>query len=234
MINRDKIQVAILTDGISTGIRIFEKLDSIKDIDLHILICNNNRQNPIKMVMFFLGYFFLRLKVSLKIAVIKCFFKGRIRIFFTNLKSPIALKYLEKKKYDIGIHDSSIIYTNDIISKFSKGILNSHIGLLPRYRGRCVMEWSIYEKSPTGITVFYIDDGIDTGKDIVIREEVSVLECGSIEEAKNKLFGLAPEFYQKAVESELKGNPHLINDGSGPRFYVMSKKLRNEISKYFS
>ena len=95
------------------------------------------------------------------------------------------------------------------------------------------MEWSLYENNPTGITVFYIDEGIDTGKEIVVREEVSVKECANIDEAKNKLFSLAPEFYAKAIKNEMLGLPHQINDGSGPRFYVMSNKLKKQVGKYF-
>ena len=43
------------------------------------------------------------------------------------------------------------------------GTLNPHYGLLPRYRGMNVTEWSIYHDDPVGVTVHAVDPGIDTG-----------------------------------------------------------------------
>lgn len=67
-----------------------------------------------------------------------------------------------------------------------------------------------------------------------MREEVPVSDCGSIAEAKTKLFGLAGVFYAKAPQAELRGEPHLINDGSGLRFYMMSKKRLAEVEQLFA
>lgn len=227
------LKVAVLSDGISFGIKIFQRLTLIDGIDAYLCLCNNQNQNKILYFIRTIGCIVLRFSVRQKILVVYSFIKGRIFFLCSGLKSEAGMKKIKKECFDIGCHDAGIIYTKQIISLFDKGMLNSHIGLLPRYRGRCVMEWSIYEKNPTGITVFYMDEGIDTGREIVVREEVSVKDCHSIDEAKTRLFSLAPEFYAKAVVNELAEVPHLINDGSGPRFYVMSNKLKKEVNKYF-
>ena len=44
------------------------------------------------------------------------------------------------------------------------GTINCHAGKLPFYRGRNVLNWAIINgESEFGITVHFIDDGIDTG-----------------------------------------------------------------------
>lgn len=53
------------------------------------------------------------------------------------------------------------------------GTINPHYGLLPRYRGMNVAEWSIYHDDPVGVTIHAVDSGIDTG-DILLRESVPV------------------------------------------------------------
>lgn len=228
-----KLKIAVLSDGISTGSKIYRQLSEIDGIDVFLILCNNHKMRKISYIARTFGAIALHLPLRMKFKILKNICCGNVIFLLYGLKDPVSLKKLQSEDFDIGIHDSEIIYTKNLISKFKRGILNSHIGLLPRYRGRCVMEWSIYEGSPTGITVFYIDEGIDTGREIVIREEVSVKDCKNISEAKTKLFNLAPEFYAKAVKNELEGKEHLLNDGSGPRFYVMSNKLKAEVEKYF-
>ena len=48
-----------------------------------------------------------------------------------------------------------------------------HYGLLPRYRGMNVTEWSIYYDDPVGVTVHAVDPGIDTGE-ILLQETLTV------------------------------------------------------------
>lgn len=67
-----------------------------------------------------------------------------------------------------------------------------------------------------------------------MREEIPVSDCSSVAEAKAKLFGLVGVFYAKALQAELRDEPRLINDGSGPRFYVMSKKRLAEVEQLFT
>lgn len=50
------------------------------------------------------------------------------------------------------------------------GIINCHAGKLPFYRGRNVLNWALINgEKEFGITVHYIDEGVDTG-DIILQE----------------------------------------------------------------
>lgn len=140
------------------------------------------------------------------------------------LDHPASISKLAARSFDVGLHKTGNIYRQETIDCFRLGILNAHIGLLPKYRGRCVMEWSLLQGDPTGISVFFIDTGIDTGPRIVFSEEVDVSKRTSIADAKNYLFNLDAGFYRRAID--LLNSDSLTyrnNDGSGRRYYVMSK-----------
>jgi methionyl-tRNA formyltransferase len=135
-------------------------------------------------------------------------------------------------KLDVGLHKAGVIYRDATIKAFRLGILNPHIGLLPAYRGRNVMEWSLLEGRPVGITVFFIDSGIDTGPRIVLREEVDISHCKSVAEARQYLFDLDAPFFRRALERlRLEGPEYEVNDRSGRRYYVMSKLFQGVVEK---
>lgn len=95
-----------------------------------------------------------------------------------------SIDTLKKLRLDVGLHKAGVIYRDVTIDIFRLGILNHHIGILPAYRGRSVLEWSILQGDPVGITVFVIDAGIDTGPRILMSEEVDISGCKSVTEGK--------------------------------------------------
>ena len=137
---------------------------------------------------------------------------------------PETVSRLKELRLDVGLHKSGNIYRRDTIACFRHGILNAHIGILPKYRGRSVVEWSLVQGDPTGISVFFLDEGIDTGKRIVLSETVDVSHCRNVAEAKQYLFDLDATFYRRALALLQQEEPAFqSNDGSGRRYYVMSK-----------
>ena len=61
------------------------------------------------------------------------------------------------------------ILKKDLYSHPPLGTINCHAGKLPFYRGRNILNWAlINDETEFGITVHYIDDGVDTG-DIILQ-----------------------------------------------------------------
>lgn len=86
------------------------------------------------------------------------------------------------------------IFKKHLIQLPSLGIINCHAGKLPEYRGRNILNWAlINDEKEFGITVHYVDEGIDTG-DIILQKifkiddsdtyksllEVAYSQCGEI------------------------------------------------------
>lgn len=66
------------------------------------------------------------------------------------------------------------IIKQDLISLAPLGFINCHAGELPFYRGRNVLNWALINgESRFGVTVHYIDEGIDTG-DIILQRYQSI------------------------------------------------------------
>lgn len=63
------------------------------------------------------------------------------------------------------------IVRRPIIEHLNGRIINLHISLLPWNRGADPNLWSFLENTPKGITIHYIDPGLDTG-DIIIQKEI--------------------------------------------------------------
>lgn len=61
------------------------------------------------------------------------------------------------------------IFRNEIINLPPLKTINCHAGKLPFYRGRNILNWAlINDEKEFGITVHYVDEGIDTG-DIILQ-----------------------------------------------------------------
>lgn len=158
--------------------------------------------------------------------------KGSLRLFANRrliflrgpLHDPKSVDTLKKLNLDVGLHKAGVIYRDVTIAAFRLGILNHHIGILPAYRGRSVLEWSILQGDPVGITVFFIDTGIDTGARILLSEEVDISSYRSVTEAKQYLFSLDKVFFRRALALLSEDNQAFqLNDASGRRYFVMSK-----------
>ena len=61
----------------------------------------------------------------------------------------------------------------EVIKIPRKGCINLHPALLPFNRGQYPNVWSIIDGTPSGVTIHYIDEGIDTGE-IIAQKEVLV------------------------------------------------------------
>jgi methionyl-tRNA formyltransferase len=67
------------------------------------------------------------------------------------------------------------ILKKDILDLFPRKAINLHISLLPYNRGAYPNIWSFIEDTPKGVTIHYLDEGIDTG-DIIVQQWVNFNE----------------------------------------------------------
>lgn len=65
------------------------------------------------------------------------------------------------------------IIKEPILNITKLGIINFHPSLLPYGRGKNPNFWAIVEEEPFGVTLHFIDEGIDTGE-ILFRKEIKI------------------------------------------------------------
>src|SRR5271163_1696817 len=59
----------------------------------------------------------------------------------------------------------------DVLDVPRLGTLNAHFSLLPKYRGAAPVQWSLVRgEKTTGVTLFWLDEGMDTGPVQAMRE----------------------------------------------------------------
>jgi methionyl-tRNA formyltransferase len=85
-----------------------------------------------------------------------------------------------------------------------------HPSLLPRHRGASAINWAIIQgDAKTGLTIFWVDAGIDTGP-VLLQKEVAIGPDDTVTSLYfNHLFPLGVEAMVEAVE--------LVKQGTAPR-----------------
>ena len=67
------------------------------------------------------------------------------------------------------------------------GCINIHGSLLPKYRGAAPIQWSIINEEPvTGVTIMYMDKGMDTG-DMILKKEIVMDETETYASLHDKM-----------------------------------------------
>ncbi len=88
----------------------------------------------------------------------------------------------------------------------SRGALNIHPSLLPRYRGPSPVATAILDgRSKVGVTLMLMDEGMDTG-DIVAQRETDALPVETAGELTIRLFSLGAELLRDTLPGWLAGS----------------------------
>lgn len=91
-----------------------------------------------------------------------------------NLKDPDFISELKKLNADLFIVVAFRMLPEVVWKIPANGTINLHASLLPHYRGAAPINHAIINgETITGVTTFYIDEKIDTGK-ILLSEEVRI------------------------------------------------------------
>lgn len=130
-------------------------------------------------------------------------------------------EFVEKiKQYDVDLFVSmsfNQIFKSEMINLPSYKTINCHAGKLPFYRGRNILNWVlINDEKEFGITVHYVDEGIDTG-DIILQKVYEITDSDNYGTLLEKAYVGCAEILYEAIK--------LIQKGEAPRI------KQNEIDK---
>lgn len=87
------------------------------------------------------------------------------------------------------------IIRGNVLERFPNRAVNLHISYLPWNRGADPNLWSFLEDTPKGVTVHYIDEGIDTG-DIIAQREVLMAPDDTLRSSYAKLTRAGDELFR--------------------------------------
>ncbi|MCR4592419.1 MAG: methionyl-tRNA formyltransferase [Bacteroidaceae bacterium] len=85
------------------------------------------------------------------------------------------------------------------------GTFNLHAALLPQYRGAAPINWAIINgDKETGITTFFLDEDIDTGR-IILQERIPIGEEDCLEDIHDRMMVQGAELVKKTVDLIAEG-----------------------------
>lgn len=77
--------------------------------------------------------------------------------------------------------------------------INCHAGKLPLYRGRNILNWAIInDEKEFGITVHYVDEGVDTG-DIVLQKTYPICDHDDYQSLLKVAYSECPKILHQAI-----------------------------------
>lgn len=119
-----------------------------------------------------------------------------------NVNSEASLNKIISYDCDVLVSMSfNQIFKKDIINLTSIGIINCHAGKLPFYRGRNILNWVlINDDKEFGITVHFVDEGIDTG-DIISQKTFPITDLDSYKTLLNTSYSACANIlYESLVQ----------------------------------
>ncbi|MBQ1719870.1 MAG: methionyl-tRNA formyltransferase [Bacteroidales bacterium] len=131
-----------------------------------------------------------------------------------KLKSPEFLAQLKEIDADLFVVVAFRMLPKEVWAMPKRGTINLHAALLPDYRGAAPINHAIINgETETGITTFYIDEQIDTGK-IIMQERCAIEPEDNIGTLYDKLMFIGAEAVCKTVDIIASGNVNAIEQDS--------------------
>lgn len=153
--------------------------DSFSCIVLHSLI-NAGHHIKLTVTPFYDNFIYKRLEGVCEcnsIPFLRCrdINSDKVRALLIEMKPDICvISHLEK------------LIKPQLLSIPRLGFINLHPSLLPFYRGMAPQSWPIINgEKETGVTVHYVNEGIDTG-DIIIQEKIVITQDMYVSDLQNK------------------------------------------------
>ena len=98
------------------------------------------------------------------------------------------------------------IVGKDLLEAFPNRIINLHPSLLPSFPGKDAISQAFhYGVKWTGVTVHFVDEGVDTGP-IILQEIVHISDFDTIETLEERIHSVEHQLLRKAVNLVIKEN----------------------------
>ena len=120
------------------------------------------------------------------------------------------------------------ILPKEILDIPSKGCINVHGSLLPKYRGAAPIQWAVLNgDKETGITTMYMDVGMDTG-DMILTEKVEIADTETTGELWARLAKIGGQLLVKTIAEIEAGTAPRIKQ---PEEFSMAPMLSKDMAK---
>ena len=111
-------------------------------------------------------------------------FVEKLRIYKANLQVVVAFRMLPEVVWDMPKY----------------GTFNVHAALLPQYRGAAPINWAVINgEKQTGVTTFFLDKDIDTGR-VILQKPFDIPDTANVEYVYDGLMHLGAEICLETID----------------------------------
>ena len=131
-----------------------------------------------------------------------------------KLKSPVFLAELQDLQPDLIVVVAFRMLPEQVWKLPPLGTINLHASLLPQYRGAAPINRVLMNgETKTGLTTFYIEKEIDTGK-IILQEAVPIDPDEDAGSLHDKMMNTGAALLVRTVRAIAEGTPPLIDQAA--------------------
>tara|TARA_Y100001938_G_C8084360_1_gene431058 strand:- start:1015 stop:1626 length:612 start_codon:yes stop_codon:yes gene_type:complete len=132
----------------------------------------------------------------------------------------------------------SVLYDKIIKQDFieKRKCFNFHPGILPEYRGAGCSSWAIINgEKESGVTLHYIDSGIDTG-DIICINKFPIEDLDTAydvnEKALDTMYNSFIENFNYLLEGSMEGSIISVKQGNGKTYYRKDLEKAKDLTRF--
>lgn len=128
-----------------------------------------------------------------------------------KMKDPAFVEELRSYEADLQIVVAFRMLPEIVWDMPRYGTFNVHAALLPQYRGAAPINWAVINgEKQTGVTTFFLDHDIDTGR-IIMQEPFEIRDDYNVEDVYNGLMKLGAEIAIKTTDRIIGGDGHVAS-----------------------
>lgn len=123
-----------------------------------------------------------------------------------KMKDPVFIEALRSFNADIQVVVAFRMLPEIVWDMPRFGTFNVHAALLPQYRGAAPINWAVINgETKTGVTTFFLDHNIDTGR-IILQDTFEIKDDYNVEDVYNGLMSLGAKAALKTLDIIIAGN----------------------------
>ena len=169
-----------------------------------------------------------RKKVLTASPIKQCALTHNIPVFTPN---NIKKEYEELKKYKADLIVTCAygqIVPSEVLEIPKLGCINVHASILPKYRGGAPIHHAIINgEKETGITIMYMDIGMDTG-DIISLKRIPINKEDTVESMHDKLSILGANLLEETLPSIIASTNNRVKQNNDDATYAPTIKREDE------
>ncbi|MFO1418580.1 MAG: formyl transferase [Methylotetracoccus sp.] len=129
-----------------------------------------------------------------------------------NINDAAAIRFIEAHAPELLVVCGTTVIKPEVFTLAPRGTINIHTGITPEYRSADPIFWALYNGEPekVGVTVHFVDQGIDTGS-IIEQQSVPVFRGDTLASLYVRCVSRGADMMSRAINAIERGAVQTLN-----------------------